>query len=55
MLIISLTIIASLFYVLATSHVLSRLFHHQARAKSYYYTQYGRYFGAHAAFSKFGI
>ena len=29
MLIISLTIIASLFYVLATSHVLSRLFHHQ--------------------------
>ncbi len=29
MLIISLTIIASLFYVLATSHVLSRLFHRQ--------------------------
>jgi ABC-type uncharacterized transport system permease subunit len=29
MLIISLTIIASLFYVLATSHVLSRLFHKQ--------------------------
>ncbi|KTF13413.1 inner membrane protein YpjD [Pseudoalteromonas sp. H105] len=29
MLIISLTIIASLFYVLATSHVLSRLFHQQ--------------------------
>ena len=29
MLIISLTIIASLFYVLATSHVLTRLFHQQ--------------------------
>lgn len=29
MLIISLTIIASLFYILATSHVLSRLFHQQ--------------------------